>query len=126
MWNKPSLEQLKEIPRIGETEGIPAEDKIVHAHFFIGGCDCYGVEFDGRDLFYGYAILNNDYEMAEWGYFTLAELDTVRVGGIEVDFDLHWKPRRAEEVEKICKGMFWALKDPSHEPRNRESSLEEI
>ncbi len=47
MWNIPNKERLARIPRIGETEPIALRDKIVHLHFFLGGCDWYVVEFDG-------------------------------------------------------------------------------
>jgi len=131
MWNTPSQEQLNRIPRLYETEHIPAEKKLIYLHFFIpkavppfakegadrfipllrrveilkatgreakplpqqdyknvkrflevaglkiprsftGGCDWYITEFDGDDLFFGFAILNSDYEMAEWGYISFA------------------------------------------------------
>ncbi len=67
MWNTPTEEELAKIPRLYETENIPLKDKIIHLHFFIGGCDWYIVEYDGDDLFWGYAILNGDTENAEWG-----------------------------------------------------------
>jgi hypothetical protein len=68
MWNEPTKERLATIPRLYETENIPIKDKPIYLHFFIGGCDWYIAEFDGDDIFFGFAILNNDYEMAEWGY----------------------------------------------------------
>ena len=38
-------------------------------HFFLGGCDWYIVEWNLEDqIFFGFAILTNDLEMAEWGY----------------------------------------------------------
>jgi len=40
MWNIPSKERLEKIPKLYETESIPLEDKMIHLHFFIGGCDC--------------------------------------------------------------------------------------
>ena len=102
MWNPPTNEQLKDIPNLYDTDGTPAAEKIIVAHFFIGGCDWYIVEFDGQDLFFGYAILNQDYQMAEWGYIPFSELKAISVPpGIEVDFDLHWKVRPASEVEDI-------------------------
>ena len=52
MWNKPSKEQLAAIPRLYETEKIGSKNKIVHLHFFIGGCDWYVAEFDGEELFF--------------------------------------------------------------------------
>lgn len=107
MWNKPSANQLDHLPRIYETEAVPLQDKLIHLHFFIGGCDWYIAEFDAKDLFWGFAILNNDLEMAEWGYISFSELKSVNVSGIEVDLDLHWKVRKACEVEKICQAQSW-------------------
>ena len=75
MWNKPSDADLKDIPAFYETEKIPLGDKVIHMHFFIGGCDWYACEYSPEErIFFGFAILNNDLAMAEWGYFALSEL----------------------------------------------------
>ena len=104
MWNVPTQETLSKIPRLYETEDTQLEDKIIYLHFFIGGCDWFISEFDGEDLFWGYAILNNDYQNAEWGYISFTELKEIRVqGGVEVDCDLFWRVRKASEVDKITK-----------------------
>jgi hypothetical protein len=52
MWNTPTKEELANIPRLYETENIPLKDKIIHMHFFIGGCDWFIAEYDGEDLFW--------------------------------------------------------------------------
>ena len=111
MWNEPTKGRLSEIPKLYETEHIPLEDKIVHLHFFIAGCDWYIVEYDGADIFFGYAILHNDYQMAEWGYISFNELKSINIGGIEIDCELElwWKNPPARQVEKICKGMGWPI-----------------
>ncbi|MCA9734271.1 MAG: DUF2958 domain-containing protein [Deferribacteres bacterium] len=93
MWNIPTQEELVLIPRLYETEHIPVEEKIIHLHFFIGQCDWYIAEFDGGDLFFGYANLGDD-EMAEWGYISFQELKDICIRGIEVDRDLYWKPKK--------------------------------
>ena len=80
MFNEPSAQVLNALPRLYTDEDTPTEDKIIHLHFFIGGCHWYATEFDGDDLFFGFANLN-DPEMAEWGYFSLVELKTIRVNG---------------------------------------------
>ena len=64
MWNTPTEERLSKIPRLYETEHIPLQDKLIYLHFFIGGCDWYIAKFDGEDLFWGFAILNNDLQNA--------------------------------------------------------------
>lgn len=108
MWNPPSKEILSKLPRLYETEHVSLKDKTIHLHFFIGGCDWFIAEFDGHDLLWGYAILNNDFDCAEWGYISLEELKSIRIPpGIEVDFDLHWNLRPASQIDKICRGMGW-------------------
>jgi hypothetical protein len=87
MWNEPSIERLSKIPRLYETEKIRLQDKLIHLHFFIGACDWYIAEYDGEDLLWGFAILNDDYEMAEWGYISFSELKSINVNGDQQDQD---------------------------------------
>ena len=103
MWNTPTKRELAQIPKLYETENIPLKDKIIHMHFFIGGCDWYIVECDGGDLFWGYAILNGDTENAEWGYISFKELKELNARGIEVDRDLYWELTPARNISKITK-----------------------
>lgn len=116
MWNEPTKGRLSEIPRLYETEHVPLKEKIVHLHFFIAGCDWYITEFDGSDIFFGYAILNQDYQMAEWGYISFTELKSINIGGIEIDCELEiwWKNPPAGQVKNICKGMGWSI--PTSKP----------
>ena len=101
MWNEPTKKQLEAIPKLYATEEVKAADKIIFLHFFIGGCDWYVAEFDGEDTFFGYAILNSDTEMAEWGYVNLSELKSLKVHGIEIDRELNWTPKKASLIPKI-------------------------
>ena len=103
MWNRPTKQELEKIPKLYATESTPTKDKKVVMHFFIGGCDWYVVEFDGADTFFAFCILNNDYNMAEWGYISFKELCDLKVGFVEVDRDLHWQSRKASETDKIIK-----------------------
>jgi len=100
MFNKPNSDDLKNIPRLYETETIETDDKIVYAHFFIGGSDWYAMEFDGDDTFFGYAVLNGDTQNAELGYFLLSELSEINIKGFEVDRDLYWEPKKFSEVRR--------------------------
>jgi hypothetical protein len=89
MWNEPSPDRLAMIPKLYETESQPIKDKLIPLHFFIGGCDWYITEYAGEDLFFGYAILNADYENSEWGYISFSELRKIRINGWqEVDCEL--------------------------------------
>ena len=122
MWNEPKAKDLATIPGFYETENIPAAEKMIHAHFFVGGSDWYVAEYDPKSrMFFGYVILNNDYDMAEWGYFSLAELVAARIPvegrfgrtvishDVEVDRDLYWEVRPASEVENIRRACGWML-----------------
>jgi hypothetical protein len=101
MWNEPTKEQLAKLPRLYETEDTPLQDKLIHVHFFIGGCDWYIAEHDGEDLFWGYANLNDD-SMAEWGYISFQELKEIKIqGGLEIDCEIFDPPRRAGEIKEI-------------------------
>jgi hypothetical protein len=113
MWNKPTASRLAKLPRLYETESVELQDKIVHLYFFIGGCDWYAVEFDGEDLFFGYAILNRDFQNAEWGYFSLAELESIKVRFVEIDCEkeISFRPCKAIEIANIREGMGWTLAD---------------
>lgn len=116
MWNIPSIQRLSRIPKLYTTEHIPLHEKRIHLHFFIGGCDWYVAEYDGKDHMWGFVILNNDYECAEWGYISLSELKAIRVGFVEIDCELakYWKVRPAIEVATIRKAhRHWQ----QHEPR---------
>lgn len=103
MWNKPTQKQLSKIPALNETEHIDQKDKIIHMHLFIAGCDWYIAEFDGEDIFFGFAILNCDYENAEWGYSSLSELAEINIKGLQVDRDKHWGPTKVSEIDMIMR-----------------------
>ena len=101
MWNEPTPEQLARIPRLYETENTPLKDKPIHLHCFIGGCDWFISEYDGEDLFFGYAIIG-DSRFGEWGYISFTELKQIRVPpGIEVDCELLDPPLKASEIKEI-------------------------
>ena len=100
MWNIPCKELLDKIPRLYQTEETPLAEKIIHLHFFIGGCDWFIAEYDGDDLFWGFANLNDE-QNAEWGYTSFSELKSFSINGVEVDCDLYWKVRPAKQVPLI-------------------------
>ena len=102
MWNIPTAKQLSKIPRLYSTEGTPCADKKIYLHFFIGDSDWYIAEYDGKDLFYGFTILNNWVNSAEWGYISFSELKKLRMPpSFEVDREIDWKVVKASEIEKL-------------------------
>lgn len=108
MWNKPTNKDLDNLPRPYATESIPLKEKVIQMHFFIGGCDFFATEYDPESqTFFGFVILNNDLEMAEWGNFSLKELTELKVSFVEVDRDLHWTPTQAQNIPTICTAQGW-------------------
>ena len=108
MWNRPGPEELAKIPVFYSTEKVPLKEKMIHMHFFLGGCDWYAAEYDPESrIFFGFAILNDDLEMAEWGYFSLQELCDLKVEFLEVDRDLHFEPQKAMGIERIKRAERW-------------------
>jgi len=102
MINIPTMEQLNMLPQLYETENIPPEDKIVLLHFTANECHWYVIEWDGKDTFFGYVLLNGWSQNAEFGYFNLSELIEVKVGGwLEIVNDPFWIPRAAKDVALI-------------------------
>lgn len=106
MWNMPSMEDLRKMPKLYETENLPINDKIVHEHFFLGNSDWFAIEFDGDDLFFGFAILNSDYQNAEFGYFSLSEITSLKIGPFEIEYDLYWEKRPVRDVGRIQMCLF--------------------
>jgi len=102
MWNTPSEKRLAKVPRMFETDGIPVPEKEIYLHFFIGGSDWYVIEF-GEDQFFGYVIINQDKEMAEFGYFSFSELKALKSSYVEVDCESakYWKPTKIKDIGNL-------------------------
>lgn len=64
------------MPRLGETDGVPFEDKEVWLHFFRLDSDSHwmAAEANGRGLYFGCVVLDGDSGKGEWGYFSIAEM----------------------------------------------------
>ena len=105
MWAEPTKATLKKAvpPEIGETDGGDIKERMVLAHFFVGGSDWWIVEYDeATDEAFGFARLNGDNVNSEWGYIPISELRELKVlGFLEVEYDKHWTPKPAAEVDGI-------------------------
>lgn len=96
-------EGLDKLPALYSTEDIDAPDKTVLAHYFVGGCDWWIVEFDQEThQAFGYAILNNDTQNSEWGYADLIALEGLVINGhMVVERDYHWTPTTFRECIRV-------------------------
>ena len=70
-------------------------------HFSTGDSHWYIVEYDGHDVFFGFAIYDGDYFNAQWEYVSFAELNRLNPNGCKPQWDLKWKTRKACEVDDI-------------------------
>jgi hypothetical protein len=98
MEHSDSINKLYDIilnmPVTYETEEV--SDKIAQLHYFSASSDWYIIELDKGDAddedkfiqkqAFGFAILNNDYEMSEYGYMNIDEIK------IYAELDLHFNP----------------------------------
>ena len=101
MWNKPTEKQLAKLPKLYATENVSTKNKLIHMHFFMSGSDWYIAEYDPKErIFFGYAVLNGDWEMAEWGYTSYDELLNLKKDYVQVDRDLHWKIKKFKDIKK--------------------------
>lgn len=91
-------EILSRIPGLYETEETPLEEKTVHVKFFTpwSNWTWYATEYDPKEgLFFG---LVEGFEK-EWGYFSLAELESVTGPfGLKIERDRHFGPKKVSEV----------------------------
>jgi hypothetical protein len=79
-------EKVKRIPKLYSGENL--KERSIALHYFTGGTDIYVTEWDGKDTFSGYTILNGDTQNAEWGYSSLSEMMSVPSMNLDYDTDL--------------------------------------
>jgi len=87
----------QQLPPLYSQENV--EDPMVIGKFFTPDAQWtwYAIEFDGKDLFFGYVVGL----VPELGYFSLRELEAVRGPlGLPIERDLWFTPCRLSEVQK--------------------------
>lgn len=87
----------KALPALYSTESTPEDEKVAVVKFFTPWTSWtwYAVEFDGEDRFFGLVYGHE----REWGYFSLAELESVRGPfGLKIERDRYFSPTKIEEL----------------------------
>jgi hypothetical protein len=79
-------EKVNKIPKLYSGENI--KEHPIALHYFAGSTDIYVTEWDGKDTFFGYTILNGDTQNAEWGYSSLSDIMSVPAMNLDYDTDL--------------------------------------
>lgn len=88
----------KTVPALYATEETPLADKTVHVKFFTpwSGWTWYLIEYDAADRL-GFGLV--DGLEAEFGYFSLDELEAIKgPGGLTIERDIHFEPMTVREV----------------------------
>src|SRR4051812_35845889 len=93
-------DELRErLPPLYATEKLAADEKEVIAKFFFpaGIWTWFVVEGEqsgGDFIFFGYVVG----DFPEWGYFSLSELEDIKIEGLMVERDLSFKPGKFKDV----------------------------
>jgi hypothetical protein len=93
-------ELQKQFPALRATESKSPEEILIIAKFFhpCAPCTWYATEYDPEErLFYGYADLG-DPENAELGYFSLDEMQSIKIMGLGIERDLYYGKHYLSEV----------------------------
>lgn len=100
-----SASDRKALPPLYSQEG-KGLTATAHVHYFhpLSPATWYASEFDGEDLFFGLCDLG--FGMPELGYFSLSELESVKLRGLGVERDLYWTPKPLSEcrVSRLVPG----------------------
>ena len=89
------LQELDKIPDFNTMEDIPNYfDRPVYAHYFYGGCDWFVHSIDEKyKAYFGFAIINQDYQLSELGSFFIDDLINYK----KVELDFYWQVKTLEE-----------------------------
>jgi hypothetical protein len=92
-------ELRSKLPPLGSTDGEGMDAVAVVKFFGSGRWTWYATEFDGEDTFFGYVVSGLGPDFDELGYFSLAELSSVKFPpfGLPLERDLHFTPKPLRE-----------------------------
>lgn len=88
---------LKKLPPLYSQQNV--KDPMVHVKFFTPWTywTWYGIEFDGKDRFFGYIAGH----VAELGYFSLSELMSIKGPfGLYVERDIYFDSQPLSKVKR--------------------------
>jgi hypothetical protein len=91
-------EILRKFPEWMSTDGTDASEIPIVVKFFhpLSDWTWYATEFDGEDTFFG---LVRGHE-TELGYFSLSELESVKVRGLGIERDMHFGAHTLAEARE--------------------------
>ena len=93
-------ELAKQFPKLYSGEKVPEGDRVVIAKFFrpMSHQTWYATEYDPEEqIFYGYVDTGDD-GYSEWGNFSLAEMQDLKVKGLGMERDIHFTRQKIGNV----------------------------
>ena len=96
-------ELAKQFPKLYSGEKVPEGDRVVIAKFFhpMSHQTWYATEYDpDEQIFYGYVDTGDD-GYSEWGNFSLAEMQDLKVKGLGMERDIHFTPQKIGNVSGL-------------------------
>lgn len=100
-------EILQKFEKTGRQENV--KDPLIIAKFFYpaGAATWFATEYYPEDrMFFGFCDLYGDPTCAEWGYFSLDELEQFRGAfGLRIERDIYYGFKRVSECSEIQKRM---------------------
>jgi hypothetical protein len=88
-------EVAAQLPKLYANEGKPPAEAVAVAKLFdpTGRLTLFCTEYDGEDTVFGYMVSPMGADCDEWGYSSISELESVKVGfGLRIERDIHWRP----------------------------------
>ena len=95
-----TVELINQFPRLYATDGKPKDHVKIIAKFFhsLSAATWYATEYDPEErMFFGFMNLGNPL-YAELGYFSIDELEGVKVKGLGIERDLYFGEHYLFEV----------------------------
>jgi hypothetical protein len=116
---EPILDRLdKEIENI-PSKAIENDLAIIAAHYFLHGSDWYVLEYHPKNNeFFGFVVLQGDYQNAELGYFSFSELDQFNKWPNLINLDFYWTPKTLSKL-KVQLGIIDASNEIIPDTKNQ-------
>lgn len=76
------------------------KEAVAYLHYFLGGSDWYITEYNEEEYTaFGFVVLNQDWQMAEFGYISMQELTkSMPLNRPSIELDFYWEPATINEI----------------------------
>lgn len=92
-------ENVSLVPDLYGQDG-KGKEAVAYLHYFLGGSDWYITEYNEEEYTaYGFVVLNQDWQMAEFGYISMQELTkSMPLNRPSIELDFYWEPATINEI----------------------------